>query len=103
MIYRIAPYKAPHKDATGADFMRKENILSRQISRCPFKVGDDVWVQTKKGRKWGVIHDLIIDPKECKWQGNSQPLFLAVRVPVPQQDKTYASELIYAPIKKVRK
>lgn len=103
LTYRIAPHTAPHKVATGRDYLMRDHILARQVSRCPFKIGDDVRVQTNRGKKWGIIDDLIIDSSKCQWNCGTQPFFIAVRVPVAGPNKEYGSEIVYAPLKKVRK
>lgn len=85
--------------------MRRDHILSRQIARCKVKVGDEVYVMTNKGRRWGIVDELIVDPDKCEWRNGSQPFFVSIRVPVKTQggiNAIYMSEIIKAPLKKVR-
>lgn len=103
--YAIRPHSAPHKSATGPEYLKRENILARQVARCTHKVGDDVHVQTSKGKRWGIVDELIVDHTQCEWHNGSQPFFISVRCPVKTQggiNAIYMSEIVKAPLKKVK-
>lgn len=106
LTLRIAPHKAPHKSAVPADYLKKNNILQRQIDRCPHKVGDHVWVMTNRGRRHGVIEELKSDPGKVDWRSGTQPFFIAIRCSVSTivdgRSVPYGHEIVCAPLKKVR-
>jgi hypothetical protein len=105
--YRIDPYKAAHKAATPRDYLRKDFILARQIERCPIKVGDQVRITTSRGKRWGVVAELLTDPATVEWKNGTQPFFISVRCPlqsiVDGTPLTYGSEIVNVPLKKIRK
>lgn len=100
LTYQIAPYKATPSPRSNnpASYLQKESILKRQLTRCTFKLGDNVTIQTNKGRKHGVIDDFILDHKECEWHNGTQPFFISVRVPVSPR----MAEIFHVPLKKVK-
>lgn len=60
--------------------MQKQNILDRQLARCPFKPGMKVVIKgRRKGKNIGRVINLIDDANMCDWRKNdTQPVFIVV-------------------------
>lgn len=103
LLFRIAPHSAPHKAAKSIDYMKRDNILARQLERCKFKVGDEVRAQTSRGKKWGVVEYMLTEASEMEWKQGTQPFFIGVRIPIVGPGNAYGSEIVELPMKRLRK
>lgn len=80
------------------EYMQQQNILDRQLARCPFKPGMKVMIKgRRKGKNIGRVLNLIDDANACGWRkNNTQPVFIVVGV---QTNDPVNSEIELYPLK----
>lgn len=90
----------------GGDYLRKDWILKRQLEKCKLKLGDTITFTTNKGKKEGIVFELVDNPANCRWRSDTQPFFIGVRCPlvsvIDGSELTYGSEIAYVPWRRVR-
>lgn len=96
----------PEKTDDHYSAQRKDFILGRQLEKCPVRIGDHIEITTNKGRRKGVVFELVSDPTKCKWRGGTQPYFIGVRCPltcvIDGAELSFGWEPVYVPTRKVR-
>jgi len=87
LTYRIRNPSAPaEEESSESGVLSKEFILSRQLKKCQFNIGDRVRFKSAKRGKAvaGIVKEITKDPNEINWiNGGKTPLNILILVPKP--------------------
>ena len=115
LTFRISPPQATHKetplrgDSNRPLYLQRDYILKRQVSKCPFTIGDRVTIKGQPtGKNRGKVIDIVTDPKDVTWlKGGQQPAFIIVDIPmigyVGGSPMQYGTNAVACPLKILRK